>query len=595
MSAARDDAALLQHDDVVGERDRRETVGDDERRAALHDLAQGGLDLALGGGVDRRGGVVEDQDARVGEERAGDRDPLALAAAEGQAALAHAGVVAVRELGDELRGLRARGGQLDLLARRVRARVGDVARDRVREQERSSSTIAIARRSETTSTSRTSAPSTSTEPERGSYRRGSSCTSVVLPDPVAPTSATVEPASTTRSTCLQRVRAVAVAERDVAQLDVPAARRQRRRAAHDARLAIEDLEQPGAGGRRALRHAERDAEHPHRPDQHQQVRVERGEVAEGQRAVDDLAPADQQDHRQPEVRQEREERVEERLQAGGEHGLVEDPPDRPAEADELARLGREGLDDAHAGDVLLDLGGDLADPLLDLLQRRARAAAVHRRHHDDERHGDQGQRRQAGGEPEHRRRAEQDRQPALEDEDQAVAEEEAHRGQVDGGARHQLPGLLAGEEPHLELLQVLVEQRAQVELDRQRDLAGDQTAHHRQAEPHQRDADHGQRQRAQLVAVPVGDLVDRAAGQPRDRDGADHRQRGQQQRPEDAALVGAQKTEKSTKGVHATNTIGRAAPGPARLLDLGPGYTRASHDRPDRPPQPFRDGQGCLG
>ena len=39
-----------------------------------------------------------------------------------------------------------------------------------------------------------------TAPERVSYNRGSSWTRVVLPDPVAPTSATVEPASTTRST-----------------------------------------------------------------------------------------------------------------------------------------------------------------------------------------------------------------------------------------------------------------------------------------------------------------------------------------------------------------------------------------------------------
>ena len=40
-------------------------VGDDQRRSALHHLAQRQLDPGLGGRVDRRGGVVEDQDARV--------------------------------------------------------------------------------------------------------------------------------------------------------------------------------------------------------------------------------------------------------------------------------------------------------------------------------------------------------------------------------------------------------------------------------------------------------------------------------------------------------------------------------------------------
>ena len=49
------------------------------------DLAQRGLDRLLGRGVDRRGRVVEDEDPRVGEQRARDRDPLALAAARASA------------------------------------------------------------------------------------------------------------------------------------------------------------------------------------------------------------------------------------------------------------------------------------------------------------------------------------------------------------------------------------------------------------------------------------------------------------------------------------------------------------------------------
>ena len=92
-----------------------------------HDLAQRALDLLLGRGVDRRGRVVEDEDPRVGEQRARDRDPLALAAAERQPALAD----------DACRSRRAarsmkscacarRAAALDLLARRVRPRVGDV-------------------------------------------------------------------------------------------------------------------------------------------------------------------------------------------------------------------------------------------------------------------------------------------------------------------------------------------------------------------------------------------------------------------------------------------------------------------------------------
>ena len=40
------------------------------------------LDEHLGAGVDRAGGLVEDQDRRIGEERAGDREQLLLARAD---------------------------------------------------------------------------------------------------------------------------------------------------------------------------------------------------------------------------------------------------------------------------------------------------------------------------------------------------------------------------------------------------------------------------------------------------------------------------------------------------------------------------------
>ena len=47
----------------------------------------------LGRGVDGGGGVVEDQHARVGEQRARDRQALALAAGERQPALADSRVI----------------------------------------------------------------------------------------------------------------------------------------------------------------------------------------------------------------------------------------------------------------------------------------------------------------------------------------------------------------------------------------------------------------------------------------------------------------------------------------------------------------------
>jgi hypothetical protein len=54
-------------------------VGDHEGGAAFHDLDQGGLDLGLGQRIERAGGLVEDEDRRVLQERARDRQALALA------------------------------------------------------------------------------------------------------------------------------------------------------------------------------------------------------------------------------------------------------------------------------------------------------------------------------------------------------------------------------------------------------------------------------------------------------------------------------------------------------------------------------------
>ena len=76
----------------------------------LHDLAHVGLDDALALVVERAGRLVEDQDRRVGGERPGDGDALALAARQVGAALLDHRVVALGQLGDELVGAR-RGGR----------------------------------------------------------------------------------------------------------------------------------------------------------------------------------------------------------------------------------------------------------------------------------------------------------------------------------------------------------------------------------------------------------------------------------------------------------------------------------------------------
>ena len=96
------DPAVLEQHHPVGERDRRGTVRDHDRGAAAHHLGERVADLVLLRRVDCARGVVEDQHARVGDDRTRDRDALTLPARQREAPLADQRVVAVGQLRDEV-------------------------------------------------------------------------------------------------------------------------------------------------------------------------------------------------------------------------------------------------------------------------------------------------------------------------------------------------------------------------------------------------------------------------------------------------------------------------------------------------------------
>ena len=135
VRAALDDAAVFHQQDQVGAADGGEAVGDDERGAAGQERGHRGLDELLAFGVEVAGGFVEDEDLRRGQDRAGDGQPLLLAAGEFDAALADERVVLVGQLDDELVGVGAAGGVFDLGVGGVVAAVGDVVAHRAVEQE----------------------------------------------------------------------------------------------------------------------------------------------------------------------------------------------------------------------------------------------------------------------------------------------------------------------------------------------------------------------------------------------------------------------------------------------------------------------------
>src|SRR6266568_772425 len=119
VPAGLDHGAILDHENAIGVHDRLQTMGDHQRGAALAQAAHGILDLALGFAVERCGRLVEQDDGRVLDQGARDRDPLALAAGRLQAMLADRSVVASRKAHDEIVGVRGLGGGEDRLLRRA--------------------------------------------------------------------------------------------------------------------------------------------------------------------------------------------------------------------------------------------------------------------------------------------------------------------------------------------------------------------------------------------------------------------------------------------------------------------------------------------
>jgi hypothetical protein len=106
--------AGVEHHDLVGADHGRQAVGDDDGGAVAGDAVEGRLDRFLGPAVERAGRLVEDQDRRVLEQRAGDGDALLLAARQLEPALADHRFIALRQRGDEMVDRRALRRALDL-------------------------------------------------------------------------------------------------------------------------------------------------------------------------------------------------------------------------------------------------------------------------------------------------------------------------------------------------------------------------------------------------------------------------------------------------------------------------------------------------
>ena len=103
-------------------------MGDDQHRAPLGDATHVVLDDALALIVDGARRLVEDEDAWVADQRAGNRDALALPVRQAGAALADDRVVSVRQAEDGLVRASELGSGDDALHRQRRVGERDVSR-----------------------------------------------------------------------------------------------------------------------------------------------------------------------------------------------------------------------------------------------------------------------------------------------------------------------------------------------------------------------------------------------------------------------------------------------------------------------------------
>ena len=130
------DAARIQHENPVGSDDARKPVRDYQRRPVLHQPVQRGLDDGFVLRVHARKRLVQQQDRRVLEQRASNRQPLPLPAGQPNGALSDNGIVPGRQMRDELVRVRGVRGVFQLLMSGVRLAEPQIIRHSAVEQVR---------------------------------------------------------------------------------------------------------------------------------------------------------------------------------------------------------------------------------------------------------------------------------------------------------------------------------------------------------------------------------------------------------------------------------------------------------------------------
>ena len=136
MGAALDDLAAIEHDDLVTFGHGADSAGDHHDREAHENALQLFLDGRLGLRIDARERVIENQDAWIQCESAGECGALALSARKHHSAFAHQRVVSVWKVANVTLELSASRRDPDMVGIGLSEAVRDVVGKRHRKQKR---------------------------------------------------------------------------------------------------------------------------------------------------------------------------------------------------------------------------------------------------------------------------------------------------------------------------------------------------------------------------------------------------------------------------------------------------------------------------
>ena len=89
----RGDASLLNHQDLIGLAQGAKALGYDKRRSPLHQPPQSSPNGHLRFRVHRRGGIVENEDSRILEQRSGNDESLLLTTGKRDPLFSHQGFI----------------------------------------------------------------------------------------------------------------------------------------------------------------------------------------------------------------------------------------------------------------------------------------------------------------------------------------------------------------------------------------------------------------------------------------------------------------------------------------------------------------------